>query len=225
MSENSQETPILHSESPLEPGEKFNAIRQLINDQRPAALESLKNLKGKISDKDLELAALGVQKLLARRDIKSGTDSLTQVYNKEGYAKKEPVEASRMRRLGYSSTIALVDVNGVKETNDKFGHHEGDKIIMDTADVLKSITRITDIVARVGGDEFIVVLSGTNIEKAEKFNERLTLALQEKNSALSVSIGYANLDPEDTESSKKEADAKMYANKKGHYANSQRTPR
>ena len=131
------------------------------------------------------------QKLSHRRiEYLSYHDQLTGLYNRRFF-----VEA--FRRLDTSGnlpfTIAMLDVNGLKLTNDAFGHQVGDELLKRVASVLISETRAGDIVARIGGDEFIVLLPNTSNEETEEIVKRiLQCAALEKmqNVIISVSVGW-----------------------------------
>lgn len=104
--------------------------------------------------------------------FESEHDSLTGVYRREYFQKVE-------KKIKKPFTILLVDINGLKEANDKYGHLVGDKLIIDTAQLLHNFVRTQtwkreeDFVVRWGGDEFIVVLNKCGNETAKKILSRL----------------------------------------------------
>lgn len=87
--------------------------------------------------------------------------------------------ASRAQRSGRLSAVAVIDLDGFKEINDTFGHQEGDKFLKEIAHRLKSASRSSDMVVRVGGDEFVLV-----IEQIRSVND-LTVLLHRLLAALS----------------------------------------
>lgn len=118
-------------------------------------------------------------------------DQLTGLYNRRFY-EEELHRLDKERNLPLS--IIMADVNGLKLTNDAFGHIAGDKILMETANIIKEECRSDDIVARVGGDEFIILLPSTSTEEASNIVERINKSIQNKrieNTLLSVSFGVA----------------------------------
>ena len=118
-------------------------------------------------------------------------DQLTEVYNRRFF--EEALERlDSERRLPLS--IAMLDVNGLKLINDVFGHAKGDELLVEIAKILSRNIRDGDILARIGGDEFIIVLPNTHLEEAERIAGRIRVdADAEKFSdmVLSISIGLA----------------------------------
>ena len=88
----------------------------------------------------------------------------------------------------------MADVNGLKLTNDAFGHLAGDKLIQKIGEILKEECRADDIIARIGGDEFVLLLPSTNAEETEKIVQRIQGSISNKknnHTILSVSFGWA----------------------------------
>lgn len=117
-------------------------------------------------------------------------DQLTGLYNRRFFEEE-------LRRLdtprNLPLTIAMVDVNGLKLTNDAFGHLAGDGLLKRVSQVLKEECRADDIVARIGGDEFVILLPRTTYKEAQKIIERIYKAFEEEPHAeiiISVSIGW-----------------------------------
>jgi len=142
-------------------------------------------------------------------------DYLTGLYN------RRYMEDS-IRRLNTNRNIPLtimaLDINGLKIANDAFGHEVGDQLIKAAAKVIKSACREEDIVARTGGDEFMVLLPNTTAKNAEAIKQRiLTLAKQEqvKSISVSIAIGFCvKVDAsEDINEIQKRADKHMYKHK------------
>ena len=142
-------------------------------------------------------------------------DQLTGLYNRRFFeVELERLDTDRNLPL----TILMCDVNGLKITNDAFGHKMGDRLLVKTADVLRSICRAEDIIARWGGDEFVVLLPKTDKKTAVEVVERIKEASRDEkidSIMISVSIGFSvKNDPEElTQEVFKDAENMMYSNK------------
>jgi diguanylate cyclase (GGDEF)-like protein len=153
----------------------------------------------------------------------SVTDELTGLYNRRGFftlAEQELKTANRQKRKIY---LIYADLDNLKEINDAFGHLAGDSILIETAKTLRETFRQSDIIARIGGDEFIVILVGTNRSDAESVASRLQKNIDIHNQKiinnhnLSISFGIACYDPEFPSSIVEllnYADKSMYVHKK-----------
>ena len=144
-------------------------------------------------------------------------DALTGLYNRAYF--EEELERYNFPRY-YPLSIVMLDVNGLKVINDTFGHHEGDRLLQHLSQVLTSVSRQGDILARIGGDEFAILLPSTTFEQAHGFCERIKKACQQDKIKpiylrLNISLGQATQEGEykDTDALLKEADRKMYQDK------------
>jgi diguanylate cyclase (GGDEF)-like protein/PAS domain S-box-containing protein len=139
---------------------------------------------------------------LQREQELSRTDALTKVPNRRAFY--ETLEAERLRSLRYrhSLTVAYIDLDNFKEVNDSLGHAEGDEVLISVAATLRANLRASDFVARIGGDEFAVMLPETNAQVSEAVLQKLRICLLEamasRNSEVTFSIGAVNfMDPRD----------------------------
>jgi diguanylate cyclase (GGDEF)-like protein len=115
------------------------------------------------------------------------------------------------RRTNQSLIVAFVDVDHLKEINDSRGHAAGDRILIEVASALRANLRAYDLVIRYGGDEFVVTISGLTVADAAKRFAAVSTALGEAPERGSVSIGLAELQPEDLpEELVARADAALY---------------
>jgi diguanylate cyclase (GGDEF)-like protein/PAS domain S-box-containing protein len=142
-------------------------------------------------------------------------DYLTGIYNRRYY---EKAAGNVDRKSNLPISIILIDVNDLKYINDKYGHEVGDKALQRTALAIKSACREDDIVARWGGDEFVVLLQRTDDDKLEKIISRIKEnILNEKNGVvdISVSLGYKTKTDmgESINSVFIDAEKQMYSNK------------
>ncbi len=117
-------------------------------------------------------------------------DQLTGLYNRRFFEKE-------LKRLDTNSylplTLAMFDVNGLKLTNDAFGHQMGDKLLQVVGETIKNICRKNDIISRIGGDEFMLVLPQTNYTEAETIIKRIYRELEQiklDKVVISVSAGW-----------------------------------
>jgi len=99
-------------------------------------------------------------------------DPLTGLYNRR-YFENEMKRLNKSRRIPIS--IIVIDIDGLKIVNDTYGHKKGDEYIKETGKIIDSITRKEDIVARIGGDEFAVILPETDTKTVNNFCEQLNI--------------------------------------------------
>jgi len=127
------------------------------------------------------------------------SDSLTTLPNRRACDAVLAREIGRARRSGGGLSVLLVDVDGFKGINDRFGHEAGDAALAAVARVLRAQLRSSDEVARWAGDEFLVVLPDTSLEGALTVGERLRAAVVQQPDlglgALTISLGAAELEP------------------------------
>jgi diguanylate cyclase (GGDEF)-like protein len=122
-------------------------------------------------------------------------DALTGAFNRNGLSERAAIEFARAERNETPTSVIEVDVDRFKELNDRLGHPAGDEVLQRVARVLRTETRQTDVVARVGGDEFAVLLPQASETEAQQIAERLRAAVQAELDALgtgaALSVGVA----------------------------------
>jgi diguanylate cyclase (GGDEF)-like protein/PAS domain S-box-containing protein len=153
----------------------------------------------------------------AEEEIKhlSYHDFLTDIYNR--YFFEEELKRLDSERL-YPISIVIIDINGFKLVNDAFGHKKGDEILKNTAKILKTCFRKEDIVARYGGDEFIIILPSTSATVAASIVERVHSLFKfdsYKEFIMSLSIGITTKESKEQNINEliKAAEDKMYRHK------------
>lgn len=201
-------------EGPQKKGAQFGSLRRQYKKARDQSEKTL--IESGISPdnkKAFERARYQFAKQLTTKEIEGEVDVLTGLLNRRGFERRLREEAERTKRTGTKSVLIELDANEFKQVNDKYGHHKGDEILKIIAEVLKDCTRTSDVVARVGGDEFWTLLSPTDEKKGpNSFLDRLFKKFNEK--GISISAGASSLDPKDIEGSMKRTDKAMYEAKK-----------
>ncbi|TXT40322.1 MAG: hypothetical protein FD135_1396 [Comamonadaceae bacterium] len=126
-------------------------------------------------------------------------DGLTGLYNRSTFVELTRQELARAQRLGSTTSIVLMDLDLFKHVNDTWGHPAGDAVLKNVALVANSTVRATDLVGRLGGEEFILLLPNTSLEAARKLAEKLRANLastptpwENQRIATTVSIGLAS---------------------------------
>ena len=151
------------------------------------------------------------------------TDQLTGLYNRRGFIALAEQQMKTANRAKRQMMLAFIDIDGMKKINDALGHKEGDQALRDTAKVIRQTFRESDIIARVGGDEFAVLAIDVADMNPEILSDRLEQIIAAHNTEgtrpfrLSMSWGAAIYDPSDHKSLDQlmsEADELMYLRKK-----------
>jgi diguanylate cyclase (GGDEF)-like protein/putative nucleotidyltransferase with HDIG domain len=170
---------------------------------------------------------LAVENALAFQEAENSatTDYLTGLPNARSLFMHLDRELARCRRLKTSVTVMVCDLNGFKKINDHFGHLEGNRTLKLFGQTLQASCRNYDYVARMGGDEFVIVAPGLSAAAAEARGVRLSELAREAGQEacgvdwLSLSFGFAisSVDSMDPEQLLAEADRRMYAQKQEHH--------
>ena len=150
-------------------------------------------------------------------------DELTGLYNRRGFLAFCKQHLQTIRRTNKGIVMVYADLDGLKGINDSFGHTEGDRALVKAAELLKETFRSSDVLGRLGGDEFTILAAVDPEGGREKLLARLHEKFDNYNALrvspynLSISVGVAQLDPEANESMEDlmaAADAAMYENKR-----------
>ncbi len=174
----------------------------------PEDLEALRDLADMV---EKEVAAIQL----------ATSDTLTHLRNRRGFMLVARQVLSFAQRTGKPACLIFVDLDGMKQINDELGHDAGDRALIHTANLLSSTFRDSDITARLAGDEFCVLLSGSSALEARAAVDRLMAAVEGHNRSstpkLSLSLGMADWDPSSEETLDElmqRADREMYAHKR-----------
>jgi len=143
--------------------------------------------KGRFTSESLTrsiLEAIEKARLLAEEESRRGeadrravTDPLTGLYNRHYLADALEKECRRAKRYGSPLSCLMVDLDGFKECNDKYGHLQGDAVLRQVAIAVANCVREIDIAARYGGDEFCILAPETGLDGAMQLAERLRFAI------------------------------------------------
>lgn len=108
-------------------------------------------------------------------------DELTNVFNRTAILDFLENEMLRIKRTKKKLSVIMFDIDYFKEINDKYGHQTGDQVLIDIIIVIKDTVREIDLIGRYGGDEFLIILQETKIDKAKEIAERIHKQINKKN--------------------------------------------
>jgi diguanylate cyclase len=169
---------------------------------------------------------ISARKLLeAQREYESRHDTLTGLLNRRALTETLPIAQARATRSGKALGLLFIDLDGFKAVNDRFGHEAGDKLLCEIGKRLQEAVRKTDIVFRLAGDEFMVILENISNSRADasaianKITGQVSIPVRinSDSAVVGASIGIAIFSPGSSVSANeliKEADHRMYEAKK-----------
>lgn len=221
LSESSSKKEVLRPETKAEisSGQAAREIAAIKDNIAGRSTEILMALACLVNTVTNELSEKTAELQMANEQIQyaSSHDALTGLYNRSF------LNQAMKRMEGASVGIIMCDVDRLKFINDSFGHSHGDALLQATAGILKSLFGPEDVVARIGGDEFAVLMPNNSRASVEDSVQRLRQAIDVYNSGnpafpLSLSVGFSCCEDELAETSTllKEADNKMYWEKLYH---------
>ena len=203
--------PVVGRDELSETAEAFNAMAQHVR-------EVYDNLQDAVAARTEELR---VEK--ERAELLSMTDELTGLMNRRAVFSSARIEVAQARRSSLPVSIGVLDIDFFKRINDTYGHPTGDAVIRRVSNVLKDSLREADIVGRIGGEEFMVILANTLPEDAVTVMERIRRAVEAEvivhggvSVSCTVSCGLATLGAaDDLDSLVARADECLYQAKNG----------
>jgi diguanylate cyclase (GGDEF)-like protein len=156
------------------------------------------------------------RRLVGRLAAEARVDKLTGVLNRRGFEERATVELERARREGYSVGAATFDIDYFKRVNDEWGHETGDRVLEHLGAVLRDETRGVDVVARLGGEEFVALLARVSLDEAHAYAERVRAEFAAPGDPrVTVSAGVtAAIGPSSVEELLQAADSALYAAKR-----------
>jgi len=175
-------------------------------------IEEISRLRGQVAQ---------LQERVELLDQLAHQDSLIKLPNRRGFMRELEQLIDRAKRYDHAAAMLFVDLDGLKMINDTFGHRAGDEALIQVAALLSRGVRRSDVVARIGGDEFAILLQNSDEQSAHETATRLVdlvcgCEFQHEGDELplSVAIGVAMIDGlEDPESVMARADEEMYRRK------------
>ncbi len=190
------------------PGEKFGHLKRQYEPQREESGRVLRESGVDPATPEFRKARAKVARKLLEKTFEGEIDSLTKILNRKGFERRLQEESSRAERYGHRLTLLFLDLNEFKTINDTKGHAEGDRLLQQFASILREQSRASDVVARWGGDEFVVLFPEINMDQGQLVWERFSKIFSSRN--LSVSAGLTEVDPDNVEDSLKKADQAMF---------------
>jgi diguanylate cyclase (GGDEF)-like protein len=150
-------------------------------------------------------------------------DPLTRLLNRRGMEDALQVTLAHATRHHQPTSALMVDIDHFKQVNDSFGHEVGDKVIRQVADSLNRLSRTSDVVARTGGEEYLLVLPDTGLDAARVLAERIRstigdhpLVVENQRIKVTVSVGVACMEGDtNLDELAQEADRALYLAKRG----------
>ena len=149
------------------------------------------------------------------------TDRLTQIFNRAKFDQALKEEVKRLLRYNTQLAIIMFDIDHFKRINDTFGHDAGDRVLINLVQLVKKCIRDTDIFARWGGEEFMILLPHTNLENATKLAERIRVQVMQYNfnevSSVTCSFGVTEFREKDKDTDEvflKRVDNALYESKR-----------
>lgn len=148
----------------------------------------------------LQTAHKELQQMFEHEQVLARTDALTELFNRRHFFDLAAREFNGSLRYQRPLALILFDIDGFKKSNDTFGHGFGDAILINISQIAKAQIREVDIIARYGGDEFIILMPETNAQQALLLAERIRVAIETSNSnrdgefqAATISLGVAEI--------------------------------
>lgn len=168
--------------------------------------QELSNEEMELINQSLEILADSLQRGLEYEDLfeRASNDPLTGLANRRVFDDRIGCMMDGARRYKHPLTMILMDLDKFKDINDNLGHQVGDEVLVSVANLLSNAVRSTDLLVRIGGDEFVLVLDNTDLESARVLAERLCNGVDgldvwaNQSSKLGISIGLAELQEGET---------------------------
>lgn len=200
---------VVYVENNLAAGVFTNQRVDVLNLLSAQIAISLKNatmyreLESIVQERTLELEKQNtkLERLNIQLQTISVTDGLTQVFNRRKLDEILYYERERYLRYGHPVSVILLDVDKFKNVNDTYGHHVGDQVLINIAELIKSSVRNVDMVGRWGGEEFMIVCPSTNLNQSKTVAESIRKVIEAKRfdevGAVTASLGVVEINRND----------------------------
>ncbi|GAB6137715.1 GGDEF domain-containing protein [Halanaerobaculum tunisiense] len=181
-------------------------------------INEISKLNNQLANKSRKLTKKNKKLNKANKRIENllRTDELTELSNRRHFMEYFKKMIARSKRYSTSLSLIMCDLDKFKEINDNYGHDIGDKVLKAVGELLKEETREEDMAARVGGEEFSILLTDTSLQNGKVYAERIRkkvsqLDIEEVDRKITLSLGITKLkESDDKESFFKRADEALY---------------
>lgn len=198
------------------------AVMEILNELKQLRAENAK-LKSELKTYHSEVISLKEELSVAKKE--ATIDFLTGLVNRRRFERALEDAIRDRKKRGYPSALIFVDIDNFKQINDKYGHINGDLVLKELATIFRFYLRANTVIGRLGGEEFAILLPGTEIDDAVKVAERLRKIIENreikinhgetKKIKVTASFGVTDVRPNDTvEILLNRADEAMYEAKK-----------
>ena len=205
----------------IDTGNDFNHLQSRLVKNISRVVESNRRMENDLVVSRFQLEAQAQE--LDRTRLEARTDSLCAVGNRKAFDESTKFMISRLQSNDSPFGLLLVDIDHFKRVNDTFGHNAGDEVLINIGRALKECVRPEDIVFRIGGDEFAILLEGVTSENAKPVGTRIRSTIERydfsvgnrgNSTVVTMSMGLAVACSEDNcDSIYKRADSALYASK------------
>jgi diguanylate cyclase (GGDEF)-like protein len=200
----------MHSSEQGHSGHMSDQLSDIADAER--LVEEIDRLRGQVAQ---------LKERVEQLDRLAHEDTLIRLPNRRGFMRELDRLIDRAQRYGHAAAMLFVDLDGLKMINDTFGHRAGDEALIQVAELLRTGVRRSDVVARIGGDEFGILLENADEDNAHETANRLVDLIcdcefvhEGVSLPLSVAIGVGMIDGEDSpEEVMARADEEMYRRK------------
>ena len=183
---------------PVKTNDEFGQLAMKFNELGAELNQANAKLQSKIEAADGQLKETNAQLLKQQKELErineelrhiSITDPLTKLYNRRHFEDLITMEMNLTQRHGDANSLIMIDIDHFKSINDTYGHFSGDLVLKEVADTLRKNLRKTDVLCRIGGEEFVVLCKRTIKKDAQLVAEKLRRAVESK----TISLGDASL--------------------------------